>query len=424
MKIVIVNKSDRTGGAAVVSFRLMEALRSIGIDARMLVVEKLTDSQYVEQAGSRLAINKNFIEERLKIFIANGFSRTTLFKIDTATDGLPLWNHPLIKDADAVILNWVNQGMLSLKGVRKILESGKPVVWTMHDMWCMTGICHHAAECREFHKNCEKCMLLGKEAIDKKLAGKIWRRKKKLYSLQHKIKFVAVSNWLYGKSKESGLLADRDVSVIPNAFLFTDDVRRRIKKPAGDKITIGFGAARLDDPIKGLPVLVEMTRLLKSNYPELASRMELVTFGNVKNPESLSGIAVAHRHLGMVRGEDAVREIYEDTDIVVSSSSYETLPGTLVEAQAYGCVPVSFDRGGQRDIIDHLSTGYIAEYSDNIRVAAQHLAEGVVWAALKVDAPEEISEIREKMRREVVRKFSPESVARRYLEIIGMPKNI
>ncbi len=423
MKIVIVNKSDRTGGAAVVSFRLMEALRGIGIDARMLVVEKLTDSRYVESAGSRLSINKKFIEERLKIFIANGLNRATLFKIDTAADGLPLWNHPLVKDADAVILNWVNQGMLSLKGVRKILESGKPVVWTMHDMWCMTGICHHAAECSEYRKNCGKCELLGPGALDKKLAAKIWKRKKTLYSLHEKIKFVAVSNWLYGKSKESGLLAGMDVSVIPNAFLFTEKGQGRIKKPCGDKITMGFGAARLDDPIKGLPVLVEMTRLLKSNHPELASRMELVTFGNVKNPESLSGIAVAHRHLGMVRGEDAVREIYESMDIVVSSSSYETLPGTLVEAQAYGCIPVSFDRGGQADIIDHLSTGFLAEYADNIHIAAKRLADGVVWAALKVDTPEEIIKIREKMKCEVVRKFSPDSVARRYLDIIGMPNN-
>lgn len=421
MKIVIVNKSDRTGGAAVVSFRLMEALRGIGVDARMLVVEKLTDSNYVELAGSSISIKKNFIEERLKIFIANGFKKSTLFKIDTASDGLPLWDHPLIKEADAVILNWVNQGMLSLKGVRKILESGKPVVWTMHDMWCMTGICHHAAECREFHKNCEKCMLLGSGALDKKLAGEIWLRKQKLYSLKQKIKFVAVSNWLYGKGKESSLLSCQNVSVIPNAFLFKEDGKTGMEKSNDCKITIGFGAARLDDPIKGLPVLVEMTRMLKSDYPELAARMELVTFGNVRDPESLSGIAISHSYLGMVRGDDAVRKIYENTDIVVSSSSYETLPGTLVEAQAYGCIPVSFDRGGQADIIDHLSTGYIAEYSDNIHTAARHLVEGVVWAALKVDNPEEFAEIKRKMKCDVIRKFSPESVAKRYLEIIGVP---
>ena len=37
MKVVIVNKSDSTGGAAVVSYRLMEALCDAGVDARMHV---------------------------------------------------------------------------------------------------------------------------------------------------------------------------------------------------------------------------------------------------------------------------------------------------------------------------------------------------------------------------------------------------
>ncbi len=51
LKVVIINKSDSTGGAAVVSFRLMNALRTAGVDARMLVAEKLTDSPFVEAAG-------------------------------------------------------------------------------------------------------------------------------------------------------------------------------------------------------------------------------------------------------------------------------------------------------------------------------------------------------------------------------------
>lgn len=127
MKIAIVNKSDSTGGAAVVSRRLMEALRAAGADARMLVTEKLTDSTYVERAASKARVMLPFLEERLKIFVANGFDRSTLFKIDTASDGLPLWRHPLVEGADAVLLNWVNQGMLSLKGIRKIAALGKPV---------------------------------------------------------------------------------------------------------------------------------------------------------------------------------------------------------------------------------------------------------------------------------------------------------
>lgn len=40
MKIALICKSDSTGGAAVVTFRLMNALRANGMDARMIVTEK------------------------------------------------------------------------------------------------------------------------------------------------------------------------------------------------------------------------------------------------------------------------------------------------------------------------------------------------------------------------------------------------
>lgn len=416
MKIVIINKSDSTGGAAVVSRRLMEALRGIGVDARMLVVEKLTDSPYVELAASPRAVRKSFLAERLKIFIANGLNRSTLFKIDTASDGLPLWEHPFVKAADVVLLNWVNQGMLSLQGVEKILRLGKPVVWTMHDMWCMTGVCHHAGECVRYLEKCGDCPLLGKMGGENDISHKTWRRKHHLGNLTEKIKYVAVSNWLADKAKKSSLLKAQSVTVIPNAFHIPDDL-----KPKGDlkkSLTILFGAARLDDPIKNLPALVEMTRVLKNDYPELASRLELVTFGNVKNPVALEGIAIPHRHLGMVNGDEAVRQVYESADILVSSSSYETLPGTLVEAQAYGCIPVSFNQGGQSDIVDHLHTGYIAKYSPDTAEAAHRLAEGIAWAVNVLDDPTNRVEVLHKMRESVKARFSPETVAKAYLRLL------
>lgn len=418
MKIVIINKSDATGGAAIVSCRLMEALRAQGADARMLVAEKLTDSPFVELAASPRAIKKAFLKERLKIFVANGFNRSTLFKIDTAAEGLPLWRHPLVKEADAVLLNWVNQGMLSLDGVRKIAEMGKPTVWTMHDMWCMTGICHHAGECHGFRATCGHCPLLGKKRGEFDLSFQTWKRKIALYADVPGLKFVAVSRWLAGKARESSLLKERDVSVIPNTFTLPE-ASEPSPREEGRPIRILFGAARIDDPIKNLPALIAMTASLRAKYPHLADNVELVTFGNVKNPEALKGIAVKHRHLGMVRGEENLRKIYEEGDILVSSSSYETLPGTLVEAQAYGCIPVSFDQGGQRDITEHLHTGYIAQYSDDVAEAGERLAEGVNWAANVVADTMRLSEMKRLMRKSVASRFSPAAIAQAYLQLIN-----
>lgn len=418
MKIVLINKSDATGGAAIVSFRLMMALRDAGHDARMLVTEKLTDSPYVERIASPGAVRIPFLKERLKIFLSNGFNRSTLFKIDTGSDGLPLWRHPLVMNADAILLNWINQGMLSLDGVSKILRLGKPVVWTMHDMWCMTGVCHHAGVCTGFKGECRECPLLKGNLTRKNLARKVWQHKKLVYSSPDKIKFVAVSTWLKEKAAESSLLWKQNVSVIPNAFHPGEKIIHS-QQNITSTIHIGFGAARLDDPIKGLPVLSEATRIIRDDNPELASRLELVTFGNVKNPDSLSGIGIRHRHLGIIKGEEALREVYANLDIVASSSSYETLPGTLVEAQAYGCIPVSFSQGGQRDITDHLSTGYIAEYSPAPQVAARNLANGLEWAAGIAADPEAMEAMRTRMRESVMKKFDARVVAKAYLDLLG-----
>lgn len=419
MKIVLINKSDSTGGAAVVTYRLMEALRQCGHDARLLVVEKLTDSPYVEVCAGKWRSMIPFFAERLEVYFADGFSRKLLFMTDPSSCGLPLWRHPLVKDADAVILNWVNQGMLSISGVRKIASLGKPVVWTMHDMWNATGICHHAAMCTRYHEVCGNCPQLGKGGGNGDLSAITWKRKKKLYEAHPGIGYVAVSRWLRDRVTASSLLSKRDVRVIPNAFTPANDSLRRFLAP-GDKIRIAFGAARLDDPIKGLGALVEMTRFLKTGYPELAQKLELVTFGGVRHPASLEGMAIPAVHLGPLHGEDKVREVYENAHILVSASRFETLPGTLVEAQAYGCIPVAFDSGGQRDIVEDGVTGFLFRRPDNDEAeAGKRLAEGVVKAMGVMADGKEYNAFLERMERNVADNFSGRRVAEAYLGFIS-----
>lgn len=412
MKMLIINKSDTLGGAAVVSFRLMEALRRAGADARMLVVDKQSRSPYVETAAGSAAIRSVFLRERLSIFLANGMNRDTLFRIDTATAGLPLHRHPRVLEADVICLNWVNQGMLSLAEIRRIGALGKPIVWTMHDMWNMTGVCHHAGECRRWQLRCGHCPLLGRRASDSDISFHTWVRKSDLYA-GTRIAFVAVSNWLAGLARKSLLMRDADISVIHNAFPF-DNSGIAPRKHQG--IRILFGAARIDDPVKGLPVMKRATQIFAADYPDKAAACELVTFGGVRDPEALADFGISHRHLGMLAAPD-VRALYEDSDMVVSTSHYETLPGTIIEGQAWGCVPVSLDRGGQADIIDHLQTGYLAHWSEDggHEKGARAIAEGMAWAydELQRDA----DGLRRRMLAEARRRFDAQTIASQYLEL-------
>ncbi len=107
-----------------------------------------------------------------------------------------------------LVANRVNQGMLSFEGICSLIDTGKPLVWTMHDMWNMTGICHHAGDCGRFGGRCGECPLLGEKASPTDLSAAVWQKKHDLYNLGA-IRFVAVSNWLKSKAQQSSLLSDQ-----------------------------------------------------------------------------------------------------------------------------------------------------------------------------------------------------------------------
>ncbi len=414
MKIALICKSDSTGGAAVVTFRLMNALRANGMDARMIVTEKKSGSPHVIEAASQNKSLVPFLAERLRIFAGNGFNRKTLFRIDTASDGLPLHRIPFVREADVICLNWVNQGVVSLKGIRKLAALGKPLVWTMHDMWNMTGICHHAGYCQKFlgpRGECGDCPLLEYKVSKNDLSHKVWQHKRNLYDSVN-INFVAVSTWLADTARKSSLMHDSDISVIPNAF-DTTTISLPTKTAVSDNrdsARIIFGAARIDDPVKNHHTLVEATKILADKYPQEAKRLELVTFGSLKDPDALKGVAIRHTHLGRISPEE-IRDIYESGSVVVSTSEWETLPGTLIEGQAWGCVPVALDHGGQPDIIDHLSTGYLAPWSDNRKENALRIAEGILWGINNRNSVIQI------MQQSVIEKFAENTVAEKYIRL-------
>lgn len=409
LKIVLVCHSDLLGGAGVVTWRLMHALRAEGVDARMIVCTRLGDPQWVSRPGSRFSRGARFAAERLELLLHNGFDRENLFKVSIADTGMSLWRHPWIQQADIVNLNWINQGLLSLGGIRRIAALGKPIVWTMHDMWCMTGICHHAYECDRYTAECGLCPFLHSHS-PRDLSHTVWRRKKKLYDSLPRMRFVAVSSWLARRAAASTLLGSRNVEVIPNAFPVESFMTEPLKDfPTFDPIPgrrrIIFGAARLDDPIKGLDILIEALNILFDERPDIGADTGIILFGDIRNESMLDTLRFPIMKMGRVNDPKLLRQLYASSKVVVSTSLYETLPGTLIEGQAAGCVPVSFGRGGQSDIIDHKVNGYIARYRD-----PRDIARGIMWALGTQISRTELHE-------GVRKRFAADTVARRYIAL-------
>ena len=412
MTVTLICNSDSRGGAAVVSLRLAKALRRRGIDARLLVAHSSSGLPYVEEAAPAWRVKLPFYAECAQIALHNGMRRSLLFEASTGAYGLPLSRHPWVKGADAVILNWVNQGLLSLSEIARIKA---PVYWVMHDMWNATGLCHHAGLCDRYKASCGSCPLLhghspllpwpGMDALARPdLSTKVAKTKERLYAAKP-ITFVAVSRWLAGVCEQSRAMRGISPLVIPNAFPVDDyqptplRSRRQCGLPEGRLIVMA--AARLDTPVKGLPYAVEA---LNKAY-DAGAQATAVLIGDVRDSEALSGLRMPYYAPGRLPAE-SIADIYAHADVVLSSSIYENLPGTLIEGMSSGCAAVTFGQGGQADIVDHLRTGYIARFPDT-----DDLARGLCWA---LDARLD----RSAQHAEMARRFAADAIASRWQSLL------
>lgn len=406
MKVLIVNTSENTGGAAVAANRLCDALNNNGMKARMLVCSKQSTDITVAACTSPKIYRWHFLWERIVIWLKNGLCRTNLFKISIANTGTDITKTREFQEADIVHLHWINQGMLSLGIIKKILQSGKPVVWTMHDMWPLTSICHHAYECNSFTTECRECPFL-KRSGRHDMSEQVFHKKQRMLTGVKNLSFVAVSEWLAGKARHSAIIGTFPISVIPNVlslqqFTIVDRIDARTTLNVEEHYVIAFGAARIDDPIKGLSYLKEALTLLVTSGRFQASDIRVLFFGTLRNANELDHFPVPCTHLGYIDDSYRLSQVYSASNAVVSSSLYETFGQTLIEAMACGCVPVSFDGSGQTDIIIHQKNGYLAR-----RLSSESLSDGIAWALQCHLTPQE-------QRRYVVRRYSESVVAHQY----------
>ena len=411
MRVLIINTSEKIGGAAIAARRLMEALKNNGIQVKMLVRDKQTDAVNVVETHKSWLNVWRFIWERMVIWKANHFKKHNLFDVDIANTGIDVTELPEFKQADIIHLHWVNQGMLSLHKLKKIAASGKPIVWTMHDMWCFTGICHYADDCERYKNECGHCPKLYGKSQQKDLAWHTFRKKIQLMQ-QADISFVACSRWLEGLARQSKLLEGKRITNIPNAIntqLFhphdKGKARRKLNLPPDRKLIL-FGSMKTTDKRKGVDYLIEACRILKKDYGNFGENIGVVIVGK-QAEESAQLFPFPCYNMDYVSDEHRLVDIYNAVDLYVTPSLQDNLPNTIVEAMACGTPCVGFNVGGIPQMIDHLHNGYVAEYR-----SAADLANGIHWALSEPN-----DGLCEAAYRKALACYSEKAVAGQYIQI-------
>lgn len=358
MKVVHINTNDLGGGAAIAASRHCEAMLQTGVEAKLVTLTKGSHKLYVKKIHLGLS--------NLLVQLFTLLSGRQIKKLQpTGTFSVMRYGHPFHKDkdvreADAIVIHWVNKNCLSIKGVEEILKLGKPTIWYMHDMFPITGGCHHSLGCNGYSSDCANCPLIN--GSDKALAKRQLKSKIKHWRKYSNLTFVTPSNWLADCVRKSVLAQGHEVKAIPNAIdtnLFKPlpfDCKTLFGLDTNKK-TILFSADLSGSVYKGSQYTIECLKRLNTE------KYEGLIIGNMpKGVQEEVPIKVVAT--GYLMDSLSLVLAYNACDTVLITSIAENYPNVILEAMACGKPCVGFKVGGIPDLIRDGETGYIVSVSD------------------------------------------------------------
>lgn len=371
MKILHININEHFGGASRAANRLHQGFLNAGMDSRMLVINKETNDESVIKVASLYTQNEKFKLFLRKIYVV--FISLLGTKRDSRFNPPSLLMGTLKRiDFDILVLHWVTHEFINF---RELLHINKPIIWTMHDCAGFTGICHVIGDCENYNSNCGNCPLI-KSKKKNDISHKEYLRKLRIFKHLN-IHFISPSRWLAAKAKESPLLENKSITIIPNGLQvemyspIDRNCAREILNLGIDKKIILCGAVTLIDSNKGFMFFKEAI----SKIPEIGMNpfdIEVILFGTVSNDLLLPGVKT--HNLGFIHDELLLRAIYCAADVMVVPSLQESFGLAAIESISCGIPVVAFGATGLLDIIDHKSNGYLAKPYESY-----DLALGIKW---------------------------------------------
>ncbi|MGL4503764.1 MAG: glycosyltransferase family 4 protein, partial [Planktothrix sp.] len=311
---------------------------------------------------------------------------------------------------DIINLHWVEWGFLQIETLPKF---GKPLVWTLHDMWAFTGGCHYSQECDRYQGFCGACPQLHSSS-NKDLSGWVWQRKAKAWKNLN-LTIVTPSSWLADCARSSSLFQERRVEVIPNG-LDTEKYKpierrlaRNLLKLPQEKHLLLFGAvSATSDPRKGFHLLQSALELLSQSGWQ--DQIELVVFGS-SEPSNPPDLGFKIHYLGRFYDDISLALVYAAADVFIAPSIQDNLPNTIMEALACGTPCVGFNIGGIPEMIEHEQNGYLAQ-----PYKIEDLARGIGWS---IENQERHQKLSSRAREKAEQEFTQQIQASRYLSLFA-----
>lgn len=236
----------------------------------------------------------------------------------------------------------------------------RPVIWTLHDMWAVTGhcVCSDYIGCDKWKTMCSACPQKNgypsSYVLDRSRDNYI--RKKKAFQSVKNLTVVTPSNWLCEQVKQS-FLGHAAVRVINNgidltAFSPCPGVFGRQKGLEDRKIVLSVLDGQ--DERKGIQDMYTLARLLPQEYQVVIVGL---TGKQVK--------ALPREIIGIERTDsiEQLAQIYSDAFVFVNPTYEDNFPTVNLEALACGIPVITYRTGGSPESLT-AACGYVAKQGD------------------------------------------------------------
>lgn len=349
MNVLLVNTTYQGGGAEKVTRQLFHGFDDTDIKMHLLVGRgDSADSSY-----------EIIYDRRIPYFFSRAYGKLAPYRKYDRYAAKRIIEAVKKHNIDIVHLQNIHGNYMGIRDVAEISRHCR-VVWTLHDMWAMTGHCAHAFDCKKWTGgNCADCPRPETyPAIRTNVAGKMLTTKKTSFT-GHNIVFVSPSEWLAACFRES-VLKDETIEVINNGidtnFYTPGDVfalREKYGIPK-DKHILLFAASDLNSQFRSFKHLLAALEQIekKSDYC-------LVVLGNCNASITFNEEFTVFL-MGYIRDETVMNELYALSDVYITPSLADNFPCTTIESFASGTPVIAFAAGGLTEQIDD-TTGWLVE---------------------------------------------------------------
>ena len=235
-------------------------------------------------------------------------------------------------------------------------QSGKPVVWTVHDCWLYTGHCYsyEAAHCDKWRTGCGHCpqkrAFPASWLLDRSAAN--WRKKQEAFGGIRNLTIVPVSDWIR-QEMASSFLADKNFHVIHNGIDLQTFRPEAAQGKAPGTLILGVASIWLEE--KGFGDLVQLAGRLQPDE-------RLILVGRMTE-EQRQRLPAGVQHIERTANISRLAALYASATVLVNPTWQDNYPTINLEAIACGTPVVTYRTGGSVESVTD-GTGFVVEQGD------------------------------------------------------------